>query len=84
MKKVSCIDCKDVRDVLINFWGRGSEEKWRKLFEYRWERDQDYCGLALKDGDQTAGFIGMIFSRRWINGRAEKICNLSTWFVREE
>ena len=84
VEKVGCSDFKDVRDMLVKFWGKGSEEKWRKLFEYRWERNENYCGLALKDGGQTVGFIGMIFSRRWINGRTEKICNLSSWFVREE
>ena len=84
VEKVDCADFKDVQDTLINFWGKGSEEKWRKLFEYRWERDEDYCGLALRDDGQTVGFIGMIFSRRRINGRVEKFCNLSSWFVREE
>jgi len=84
VEKVDCADFKDVQDTLINFWGKGSEEKWRKLFDYRWERDENYCGLALKEGDQTVGFIGMIFSRRWINGRAEKFCNLTSWFVRPE
>jgi hypothetical protein len=84
VEKVDCADFKDVQEVLINFWGKGSEAKWRKLFEYRWERDENYCGLALRDGDQTVGFIGMIFSRRWINGRVEKFCNLTSWFVREE
>ena len=84
IEKVHCSDFEDVQDALINFWGKGSEAKWRRIFDYQWKRDEDYCGLALKDDNQTVGFIGLIFSCRWINGRAEKFCNLTSWFVREE
>jgi len=84
VEKVDCSDFRDVRDALVNFWGKGSEAKWCRMFDYRWERDEDYCGLALKDGDRTIGFIGLIFSRRYLDGRLEKFCNLTSWFVREE
>ena len=83
VEKVACTDFRDVENVMINFWGKGAEARLRKLFEYQWERDEDYCGLALKDGDHTVGFIGMIFSRRQIGGRTEKFCNLTSWFVQE-
>ena len=78
VEKIHCSDFKDARDALINFWGKGSETKWRRIFDYRWERDKDYCGLTLKVADRTVGFIGLIFSRRRINGRVEKFCNLTS------
>jgi len=84
IEKVACTDFRDVEDLLTNFWRRGNEVKWHKLFEYQWERDENYCGLALKDDDKVVGVIGMIFSQRRIDEKVEKFCNLTAWFVREE
>ena len=84
IEKVACADFRDVEDLLTNFWRRGNEVKWHKLFEYQWERDENYCGLALKDDDKVVGVIGMIFSQRRIDEKVEKFCNLTAWFVREE
>lgn len=84
VEKIDCANYKDISDILTDFWGKGNEEKWRRLFEPHWERDENYCGLALKDDDKTVGFIGMIFSRRRIDDKIEKFCNLTSWFVRKE
>jgi hypothetical protein len=84
VEKVACADFRDVEDLLTNFWRRGNEVKWHKLFEYQWERDENYCGLALKDNEKVVGVIGMIFSQRRIDEKVEKFCNLTAWFVREE
>ena len=84
VEKVACADFRDVEDLLTNFWRRGNEIKWHKLFEYQWRRDENYCGLALKDDDKVVGFIGMIFSQRRIDESVEKFCNLTAWFVRED
>ncbi len=37
--------------------------------------------LILRDGNRTVGFLGMIFSRRRINDKVEKFCNLTSWYV---
>lgn len=84
VEKVACADFRDVEELLTNFWRRGNEIKWHKLFEYQWKRDENYCGLALKDDDKVVGFIGMIFSQRRIDDSVEKFCNLTAWFVRED
>jgi hypothetical protein len=84
VEEIDCADYKEIIDIITKFWGKGNEEKWRRLFEIQWERDENYCGLALKDDDKAVGFIGMIFSRRRIDDKVEKFCNLTSWFVREE
>ncbi|UCD77070.1 MAG: hypothetical protein JSW26_16770 [Desulfobacterales bacterium] len=84
VQKVSCAAFADINPILTEIWGKGSEAKWRKLFDYTWERDEDYCGLVLKDAESTVGFLGMIFSRRRINQNPEKFCNLTSWFVHED
>ena len=81
VEKVDCANFKDIDVILTDIWGTGGEEKGRKIFEYQWERYESHCGLILKDGSRTVGFLGMIFSRRRINGKIEKFCNLTSWYV---
>jgi len=68
---------------LDSYWRAGRQGRWQPIFDYRWQRDESHCGLVLKDGDQIVGFLGMVFSRRRINGKTEKFCNLTNWFVQE-
>ncbi len=60
-----------------------SKDQWRCLFDYRWAKEPDFCGYGLFDQDKPVGFLGLIFSQRWIAGQLEPFCNLSTWFVLE-
>ena len=83
VEKVDCTNFMECQDMFSNFWGPGRQDQWRQIFEYKWPRDETYCGLALKDCDQTVGFLGMIFSRRRVNGKMEKFCNLTNWFVQK-
>ncbi len=60
-----------------------SKDQWRCLLDYGWAREPDFVGYGLFDEDKPVGFLGLIFSQRWIAGRLEPFCNLSTWFVLE-
>jgi len=81
VEKVDCSNLKGINDILTDIWSTDSEERRKKVFGYQWERDETHCGLILMDGDRTVGFLGMIFSRRLINDKVEKFCNLTSWFV---
>ena len=83
VEKLACTDHEDCREVLSAFWGSDRKGQWQPIFEYQWSREEAYCGLVLKDGDRTVGFLGMIFSRRLIDGKIEKLCNLTNWFVQK-
>jgi hypothetical protein len=84
VEKIDCSNFKGIQDILTDIWAVGSEEKGRKIFDYQWQRDETHCGLILVDGDRTVGFLGMIFSRRQINDKAEKFCNLTSWYVHKD
>ena len=60
------------------------EAEWRGVFDYAWETPEGHRGYALLDGGEVVGMLGMIFSRRVIDGREEAFCNLHTWWVRED
>lgn len=61
-----------------------NEQDWRNIFDYQLEQEEDYCGYALLDGSNVVGMIGMIFTRREIDGAQRKFCNLHTWWTRED
>jgi hypothetical protein len=84
VEKIDCANFKVINDMLTDIWGSASEEKGRKIFEYQWERDERHCGLIFLDGDKAVGFLGMIFSRRQINDKVEKFCNLTSWYVHKD
>ena len=84
VEKVACANFKGIQDILTDIWAAGSAEKGRKIFDYQWQRDETHCGLILVDGDRTVGFLGMIFSRRQINEKMEKFCNLTSWYVHQD
>ena len=58
-------------------------ERWRRIFDYRWPRSEDHVGYALFDAEVPVGFVGLIFADLEIDGRIEKLCNVTTWTVRE-
>jgi len=57
---------------------------WRKIFSYAWKREENYNGFILKNEGHVVGFLGTIFSKRIVDGRTYKFCNLTTWMVKPE
>jgi len=84
VEKIDCAKIEKISDILTDIWAAGSAAKAKAIFEYPWERDETHCGLILVDGDRTVGFLGMIFSRRKIDDKIEKFCNLTSWYVHED
>jgi hypothetical protein len=69
---------------LLREWNPAlSEARWKLAFENRWT-DEDYFGHALTDQGKIVGMLGMLFSRREINGKAARFCNLHAWYVKPE
>jgi len=60
------------------------KEDWRQLFVDHWKSDEGYFGYILEDEERIVGFLGLIFSRRILNGKEEKFCNITSWVVDEK
>jgi len=84
VEKVTPAMFDDVYPLLSELDETYSREKWRKIFDYQWESDEGYVGYALVDDRKVVGFNGAIFSRRIIDGREARICNLTSWIVKEQ
>ena len=85
VEKASLNDFKQVYPLLREFNNpKISKEQWQNLFSDYWNFKDAYCGYKLMDGSKVKGFISCIFSRKYINGKWEKFCNLSSWIVKKE
>lgn len=65
-------------DPLIN-----EDEKWQRLFRHHWPCPEEHIGYIMIDQGVATGFIGILFSRRVIAGREERVSSLSSWIVAE-
>src|SRR5215475_9464807 len=84
IEKVTPAMFDDIFPLLLELGGSHSREKWREIFDYKWESDEGYVGYALVDDRKVVGFNGAIFSRRIIDGREARVCNLTSWIVKEQ
>ncbi len=57
---------------------------WRRLFDYRWLPEKPDFGFILASGDEIVGFLGTVYARRRIGGKATVVCNLTSWYIRPE
>lgn len=61
-----------------------TEDDWRSIFDYKWDKEEEYCGYGLFDGKEIVGFIGLIFSSRVIEDKTEHFCNMTSLIVKEQ
>jgi hypothetical protein len=84
VEKVTPAMLDDVIPLLSELDDTHSREEWREIFDYQWESDEGHVGYALVDDRKVVGFNGAIFSRRIIDGREVRFCNLTSWIVKEQ
>jgi len=85
MRKVIGADYDRVLPLLAKFRNPHlDEESFRRLFVDHAGSGEGYHGFLVEDGDQVAGYIGCIFSRRRIRGHVHSICNITSWIVDEK
>ena len=61
-----------------------TQEEWQSLFKFHWDDNQNYFGYVMYDGGKAVGFLGLLFSRRVVNNKPSKFCNISSWIVKKE
>lgn len=59
-------------------------ERFGRLFSYPWMAHKPDCGFLLLDGAKLGGYIGTVYADRLVDGRMERFCNFSSWFVLPE
>ncbi len=56
---------------------------WLRLFSDPFRSGEPSCGTVMLDGEKPVGFLGALYSRRVLAGRERRMCNLTSWIVRE-
>jgi len=73
----------DLANENLPGWGLSRQDR-KKIFKDHWNVGLKNWGYVMEAGNAIVGFLGYIISSRFINGKEEKVCNLTSWFVTEE
>lgn len=84
VRKVRSEDFSKVYPLLKTFNNSRLQEKdWQRLFQNHWNMDNAYYGYLLEENENVVGYLGAVFSERWINEEKHLLCNLTSWIVHE-
>jgi hypothetical protein len=85
IEKAVSEDFERVYPLLLDFnISRLTKDDWRRIFARNWNSPEDFCGFLLLKDREVKGYLGLLFSRRTINGRVEKFCNMTSWIVKDD
>ena len=78
VRRAVAIDFEETYPLFVKFNNSHlSKEDWRQLFVDHWRSNEGYFGYVLEDKERIVGFLGLMFSRRVINVKEEKFCNIN-------
>ena len=78
-------DFDRVHPLLLEFKNVNlKKEDWRQLFLDHSGLQNDHFGWVLVDGEEIVGFVSAILSERTFRGRKVRLCNTSSWIVKQE
>jgi len=82
IRKAVSADFEQVYPLLHGFGDSPiAKDDWKKIFVTPWKTTEDFCGYVLLRDDEVKGYLGLVFSERLLNNRAEKFCNMTSWIV---
>ena len=58
-----------------------SPQAWVEGLRKRWGMDPPNHGFVLRDAGKIVGGIGAYYAERTINGKPERVCNITSWCV---
>lgn len=56
----------------------------RRMFFPIWTEQENYYGFVLESAGQIVGFLGTLFTLRDINSEQHKICEIHSWYVKDQ
>lgn len=84
LKQVKPSDFGEIYPLLQSFETKLDQDMWRQLFDVQWERSSHHCGYGLFDDETPVGYLGTIFSERWIEQKKHNFCHLTSWIMRPD
>src|SRR5216684_9112169 len=78
-------DFPRVYPLLLEFHNKGlTKDQWNQLFVDHSGLQNDRFGWVMVDEAEVVGFVGTILSERTIRGEKMRLCNTSSWIVKNE
>lgn len=75
-------DAEAILPLIERHLGTGiGRDVWRRLFDIPWNGGTPECGWVLDQGGRIVGFLGAVHAERDVDGRPERICNLTSMCV---
>ncbi len=72
----------EIYSLLGEFKIQFSQEEWKQIFFYPWQRSENHVGYALYENSSLIGYMGLIFSNRLLHGKIQKFCNITSWIIK--
>jgi len=60
------------------------KDDWRQLFRDHSGLQNNQFGWVLLDGEEVVGFVGTILSQRNVRNQTVRMCNMSSWVVKQQ
>jgi acetoacetyl-CoA synthetase len=78
-------DFERVYPLLLEFNNLNlKKEDWRQLFLDHSGLQNDQFGWVLVEGEEVVGFVSTILSERTVRDQTVRLCNTSSWIVKQE
>ena len=85
IREVRGNDFERVYPLLLEFNNPNlKKEDWRQLFIDHSGLQNDQFGWMLVEGEEVVGFVSTILSERTVGDRTVRLCNTSSWIVKQE
>ena len=59
-------------------------ERWANILDCRWTPGEDRYGVVVTRDGELAGFLGIVFADRVIDGKSRRTGNITSWFLEKD
>lgn len=77
-------DVENIIWFLRERWPKVAADEWRAIFEHPWDGERPELGYLLTVSDSIVGYLGTIYSEQTLGGTRRRVCNITSWNVRED
>ncbi len=84
LRAIAPEDVENIIRFLIERGSRITDDEWRAIFEHPWDGERPELGYLLTVSNSIVGYLGTIYSEQTLGGTRRRVCNITSWNVRED
>ena len=70
-----------IQNYLFEKMGKVAFDLWANILDCRWNQTDDNYGVVVEESGAIAGFLGIVFVDRVINGQPHRTGNITSWYI---